>query len=72
MFRAIKLALTQWYWRNRLGHARDFAHNLEGTIMNERARAARDVQHCEVMLSRANVARIEYNADRRMAAVQRS
>lgn len=64
------LLLQSWYYRQRLAHARAQQRGLERVIEMERARARYDVEHCEVMLARTDVARITRRADI-VAKVQR-
>lgn len=58
------LYLVRFYWRYRLGHARDFTVRLEQTICKERVRAAFDLEHCETMAARAEIEIIRNRADK--------
>jgi hypothetical protein len=64
MLRRIKV----WLWKKRLAHARKYRIGFERFIVRERARINYDVEHCEVMLARAEMAIVEHRANTTLAA----
>lgn len=66
--RDLWLYVMRAYWRARLHHARDFAAQIEHTIVNERARAIEAVKYAETRFSRAQIEIIRARADATLKA----